>query len=68
MEAGAPEKSTGLGLVSIAERARLAGGSARFESEPGEGTTVIVDIPDGAETGGETEGSHAGPAADAKYV
>jgi PAS domain S-box-containing protein len=68
MKAGASEKSTGLGLVSIAERARLAGGSARFESQPGEGTTVIVDIPDGVETGGETEGSRAAPATDEEYV
>lgn len=65
MEAGASEKSTGLGLVSIAERARLAGGSARFESRPGEGTTVIVDIPSGAKTGGETDGPRT---ADEKYA
>lgn len=35
----------GFGLHSLRERARLAGGSLRIESEPGRGTTVTVSIP-----------------------
>ena len=33
------------GLRGIYERARLFGGEARIESEPGEGTTVSVQLP-----------------------
>lgn len=33
------------GLQGISKRAELIGGSARIESEPGIGTTVIVDLP-----------------------
>ena len=36
---------SGLGLRSIDERVRLAGGTARVESQPGEGTTLLVQIP-----------------------
>lgn len=38
-------RGAGLGLVSMLERAALIGGTVEFESEPGAGTTVIVDIP-----------------------
>jgi two-component system NarL family sensor kinase len=33
------------GLVGMNERARLLGGTFRLESEPGEGTRIVVDIP-----------------------
>ncbi len=35
----------GLGLVSIRERAELVGGNVRFESAPGQGVTVAVEVP-----------------------
>jgi two-component system, chemotaxis family, CheB/CheR fusion protein len=35
----------GLGLISMLERARLAGGTLSVQSELGQGTTVAVDIP-----------------------
>ena len=35
----------GLGLISMQERARLAGGTLTVQSELGHGTTVAVDIP-----------------------
>jgi PAS domain S-box-containing protein len=38
-------KSKGLGLVSMEERARLAGAVVSIESVPGEGTTVSAQIP-----------------------
>jgi len=34
-----------LGLVGISERARLLGGTLDIESEPGLGTSVVIDIP-----------------------
>jgi signal transduction histidine kinase len=34
-----------LGLFGMEERAALIGGSLRIESEPGEGTTILVHIP-----------------------
>ncbi len=34
-----------LGLAGMEERARLLNGSLRIESEPGKGTTVMVEIP-----------------------
>jgi len=34
-----------LGVVSMAERAALAGGTLRIESAPGEGTSVLADFP-----------------------
>ncbi len=37
--------ASGLGLRSIDERVRLAGGMARVESHPGEGTRVVVRLP-----------------------
>ncbi len=38
-------KSGKLGLAGMNERARLLGGSLKVESEPGKGTTVIVEAP-----------------------
>ncbi|HEX9441566.1 MAG TPA: ATP-binding protein, partial [Roseiflexaceae bacterium] len=35
----------GFGLLSLRERARLAGGTLQVESAPGEGTRVTVTIP-----------------------
>lgn len=37
--------SRGLGMISMQERARLAGGTIRVNSQLGEGTTVTVDVP-----------------------
>ncbi len=34
-----------LGLIGMQERARILGGTLRIESEPGEGTRVVVDAP-----------------------
>jgi len=34
-----------LGLIGMHERARLLGGTLLIQSEPGGGSTVIVDIP-----------------------
>jgi signal transduction histidine kinase len=34
-----------LGLIGMHERARILGGTLRIESEPGEGTRVMVDAP-----------------------
>jgi PAS domain S-box-containing protein len=38
-------KAGKLGLAGMKERARLLGGSLKVESEPGKGTTVIVEAP-----------------------
>ncbi len=45
----------GLGLAGMEERAALLGGKVHLESGPGEGTTVVVEIPLGSvkEGGGE---------------
>lgn len=40
-----PEKWASLGLKGMTERARLLGGRARIESQPGKGTTISLDIP-----------------------
>ncbi|MEX2599196.1 MAG: sensor histidine kinase [Dehalococcoidia bacterium] len=43
-----PESLVGrgkFGLVGLSERARLLGGSARLRSAPGEGATVMVELP-----------------------
>ena len=42
---GAPDQETGLGLLTLAERARSAGGTLAVESEPGAGTTLRVSVP-----------------------
>lgn len=36
---------SGFGLGNIRERARALGGSARIDSEPGEGTRIIIELP-----------------------
>ena len=41
--AGPPE--TRFGLLGMAERARLVGASITFESSPGAGATVYVELP-----------------------
>jgi len=41
---GQTDAVRGLGLASIQERARLAGGSAEIRSEPNQGTTITVRI------------------------
>ncbi len=42
-----PRKSSGLGLVSIEERARLVNGSVKVESKAGQGTSLQVRVPIG---------------------
>jgi signal transduction histidine kinase len=37
--------SGGYGLLAMRERAEICGGSVNLESDPGEGTTVVVTIP-----------------------
>jgi len=39
------ETTTGLGMISMQERARLVGGTLTVQSVLGQGTTVIADIP-----------------------
>jgi len=46
----------GLGLVGIAERARLLGGFAAVESEPGRGTLVRVHLPTETDTSSRIAG------------
>ena len=46
---GAAEHSSGLGLVSMAERARSVGGQLTLRSAVGQGTCVEVSIPSPAE-------------------
>lgn len=46
-EKGATPIGTGLGLYGMKERAELAGGTFRVESQPGQGTRVEVRIPIG---------------------
>jgi len=43
--AGETPLGTGLGLVSMRERATLIGGSLDVESTPGHGTTVLLQVP-----------------------
>jgi signal transduction histidine kinase len=38
-------RAGGMGLVGIRERAELLRGTARIESSPGAGTTVVINIP-----------------------
>jgi Amt family ammonium transporter len=44
-EANISSSKNGLGLISMRERARLLGGSVHFQSKPGTGTTVRIEIP-----------------------
>jgi two-component system, chemotaxis family, CheB/CheR fusion protein len=37
--------SKGLGMVSMQERSRLAGGELKVQSALGQGTTIIVKVP-----------------------
>lgn len=39
------EVPSGLGLISITERTRIAGGQSRIESSLGRGTSVMVEVP-----------------------
>jgi signal transduction histidine kinase len=39
------EKAEGAGITGMRERAGLVSGSIRFDSEPGMGTHVVVEIP-----------------------
>ena len=39
------QSTGGLGLVSMEERARLAGGTFRIQSQPGKGTQIEVQVP-----------------------
>jgi signal transduction histidine kinase len=41
----AEAKSEGAGVTGMRERAALVNGTIRFDSEPGEGTHVVVEIP-----------------------
>jgi signal transduction histidine kinase len=45
LSADLPAASHGFGLLSLHERARLAGGMLRIESTPGKGTRVMVTVP-----------------------
>jgi two-component system sensor histidine kinase DegS len=40
------KQCSGFGLVSLRERARLAGGTVQVESAPGKGTRVTVTVPE----------------------
>jgi len=46
IEPGRAEATDGLGLVSIEERTRLAGGSLEIASKPNQGTSITARIPD----------------------
>ncbi len=41
----AEEGATGLGLISITERTRIAGGRSKVESSLGRGTSIMVEVP-----------------------
>ncbi|HSB03219.1 MAG TPA: GAF domain-containing protein [Anaerolineales bacterium] len=41
------DKGGHLGLMGMQERAEMLGGRLEIESEPGKGTTIIVEVPDG---------------------
>ena len=42
---GIEESGRGAGLFGIKERLRLVGGSCSIQSQPGQGTTLIADVP-----------------------
>jgi len=46
IEPASAEAAAGLGLVSIRERTRLAGGAVQITSKRHQGTTITVQIPD----------------------
>lgn len=41
----APREARSFGILGIRERALSLGGTVRFESEPGHGMTVVIDLP-----------------------
>ena len=45
MDPRAPDDPSTFGLALLRERAASLGGSVRFESSPGQGTAVVVDVP-----------------------
>ncbi|MFP5020113.1 GAF domain-containing sensor histidine kinase [Pseudonocardia phyllosphaerae] len=47
---GEPGRDDGYGMSSIRERAELIGGAAEVRSAPGEGTSVLVTVPDAPAT------------------
>jgi PAS domain S-box-containing protein len=53
------ERGTGLGLVSITERVRLAGGTVAVVAEPNQGTRVFVRVPARAPMEDETDAGSA---------
>jgi PAS domain S-box-containing protein len=59
-------QAKGLGLVSIGERARLAGGSVSITSAPGEGTCIRARIP--AEAGVAGEAARNAPVREPSYL
>jgi signal transduction histidine kinase len=46
MEPGRAAAKAGLGLLNIRERARLVGGTVEIRSSPGQGTSVMVQVPE----------------------
>ena len=50
-----PGGRRGMGLVSMRQRAGTFGGTVRIESNPGQGTTVMVEIPRKKETKNESD-------------
>jgi signal transduction histidine kinase len=44
-DADAIDGQPGLGMISMQERARIAGGTFEIESELGSGTTITVKVP-----------------------
>lgn len=52
------KKGTGLGVVIASATARQHGGTIRFDSTEGKGTTVIVDLPAAADPGGDPSASY----------
>jgi len=42
-----PIVARGLGLISVRERVSRLGGTVKILSAPGEGTRLIVDLPEG---------------------
>jgi signal transduction histidine kinase len=47
-----PERTRGLGLLGMEERVKRLGGSFRLESQPGQGTTIVAELPCASSGGG----------------